>query len=38
MVEKVAMDIEAPASGRFAIVTPVDAAVHLGAVIARIYP
>ena len=38
MVEKVTIDIEAPASGRLAIVTPVDSPVHLGDVIAKIYP
>lgn len=38
MVEKVTMDIEAPASGRLAIVVPVDTPVHLGDVIATIYP
>ncbi len=38
MVEKVTIDIEAPASGRLAIVTPVDTPVHLGDVIAKIYP
>ena len=38
MVEKVAMDLEAPASGRIAIVTPVDSPVHLGDVVAKIYP
>ena len=38
MVEKVTIDIEAPASGRLAIVTPVEAPVHLGDVIAKIYP
>ena len=38
MVEKVTIDIEAPASGRLAIITPVDTPVHLGDVIAKIYP
>ncbi len=38
MVEKVTIDIEAPASGRLVIVTPVDTPVHLGDVIAKIYP
>ena len=38
MVEKVTIDIEAPASGRLAIVTPVDTPVHLGDIIAKIYP
>lgn len=38
MVEKVTIDIEAPASGRLAIVTPVDTPVHLGDVLATIYP
>ncbi len=38
MVEKVTIDIEAPASGRLAIITPVDTPIHLGDVIAKIYP
>ncbi len=38
MVEKVTIDIEAPASGRLVIVMPVDTPVHLGDVIAKIYP
>ena len=38
MVEKVTIDIEAPVSGRLVIVTPVGAAVHLGDVLATIYP
>ncbi len=38
MVEKVTIDIEAPASGRLVIVTPVETPVHLGDVIAKIYP
>ncbi len=38
MVEKVTIDIEAPVSGRLVIVMPVDTPVHLGDVIAKIYP
>ena len=38
MVDKVTIDVAAPASGRLTIVTPVDARVHLGDVIAKIYP
>ena len=38
MVDKVTLDVAAPASGRLAIVTPVDARIHLGDVIAKIYP
>ena len=38
MVDKVTLDVVAPASGRLAIVTPVDARIHLGDVIAKIYP
>ena len=38
MVEKVTVDVEAPASGRLAIVIPAEAPVHLGDVIAKIYP
>ena len=38
MVEKVTMDIEAPASGRLVIVTPVGAPIRPGAVLATIYP
>ena len=38
MVDKVTVDVTAPASGRLAIVTPAEARVHLGDVIAKIYP
>ena len=38
MVDKVTMDIAAPASGRLAVITPTEAPVHLGDVIAKIYP
>ena len=38
MVDKVTLDVEAPASGRLAIHTPVDAEVRPGAVIATIHP
>lgn len=38
MVEKVTIDVVAPASGRLAIVAAVDAPVRLGEVIATIYP
>ena len=38
MVDKVTIDVAAPASGRLAIVTPVDTRVHPGDVIAKIYP
>ena len=38
MVEKVTVDVEAPASGRLEVVTPIDAAVRLGDVIAWIHP
>ena len=38
MVDKVTLDVEAPAAGRLAIHTPVDAEVRPGAVIATIYP
>ena len=38
MVDKVTIDVAAPASGRLAIVTPAEARVHLGDVIAKIYP
>ena len=38
MIEKVTIDIEAPAAGRLAIVTPVGTLVHLGDILATIYP
>ena len=38
MVDKVTIDVAAPAAGRLAIVKPVDARVQLGDVIAKIYP
>ncbi|MDX1548080.1 MAG: lipoyl domain-containing protein [Rhodothermales bacterium] len=38
MVDKVTLDVEAPASGRLAIRVPVDAEVQPGDVIAHIQP
>ena len=37
MVEKVTVDVEAPVSGRLAIIIPAETHVHLGDVIAKIY-
>ena len=38
MVDKVTMEVEAPAAGRLAIRVPVDAPVAPGAVLAEIHP
>ncbi|WP_412069726.1 lipoyl domain-containing protein [Rubrivirga sp. IMCC43871] len=38
MVDKVTVEIEAPAGGRLQILTPADAPVGLGTAIARIHP